>query len=56
MSTANRRNSTVLEWIRNGWQFPGKPAQCDKGGAQMSDAIDSGVLGLWRRTVCHSRS
>ena len=25
---------TVLEWIRAGWQFPGKPAPPDKGGAR----------------------
>ena len=25
--------ATVLEWIRNGYQFPGKPAPSDKGGA-----------------------
>jgi hypothetical protein len=26
--------ATVLEWIRNGYVFPGKPAPSDKGGAQ----------------------
>jgi hypothetical protein len=25
---------TVLEWIRAGWQFPGKSAPSDKGGAR----------------------
>jgi hypothetical protein len=25
--------ATVLEWIRNGYQFPGKPVPSDKGGA-----------------------
>jgi len=26
--------STALEWIRNGWKFPGKPAPSDKGSAR----------------------
>jgi hypothetical protein len=25
--------ATVLEWVRNGYQFPGKPVPSDKGGA-----------------------
>lgn len=26
-----KRKATVLEWIRNGYQFPGKPVPSDKG-------------------------
>ena len=28
------KKSTVLEWIRSGYVFPGKPVPSDKGGAQ----------------------
>jgi hypothetical protein len=29
-----KEKCTVLEWIRAGWQFPGKPAPSGKGGAK----------------------
>jgi hypothetical protein len=44
-----KEKCTVLEWIRNGWQFPGKPAPSDKGGARIGKAE------YWSRTATGAR-